>query len=215
MRLRNNPQAKIFLKNNYQIVIQEPQTYQGNWSSKIFNNTQPCHLEIGCGKGNFIIAMAHKYPMINFIAIEKSGVVLMVAVKKVVALEKIPNNLKFVQIDANNILTIFAINEITEIYLNFSDPWPKKKHYKRRLTHPKFLLAYKNILVNSGRILIRTDNAILFDFTINSLRSDSNWKLLVQEQDSLSSMFLTEYEKKFIKQNKVIYYLKVVKNSFQ
>lgn len=214
MRLRNNPQAKIFLKNNYQIVIQEPQTYQGNWASKIFNNTQPCHLEIGCGKGDFIIAMAHKYPMINFIAIEKSEVVLMVAVKKVVALEKIPNNLKFVQIDANNILNIFAINEINEIYLNFSDPWPKKKHYKRRLTHPKFLLAYKNILVDAGKILIRTDNAILFDFTINSLRSDSHWKLLVQEQDSLSSLFLTEYEKKFIKQNKVIYYLKVVKNSF-
>ncbi|WP_425288850.1 tRNA (guanine(46)-N(7))-methyltransferase TrmB [Spiroplasma endosymbiont of Asaphidion curtum] len=89
-----------------------------------------------------------------------------------VALEKIPNNLKFVQIEASNILNIFAINEITEIYLNFSDPWPKKKHYKRRLTHPNFLLAYKNILVNAGKILIRTDNAILFDFTVNSLRSE-------------------------------------------
>ncbi|WP_342263475.1 hypothetical protein [Spiroplasma endosymbiont of Clivina fossor] len=100
---------------------------------KIFNNTQPCHLEIGCGKGDFIIAMAHKYSMINFIAIEKSEVVLMAAVKKVVALEKIPTNLKFVQIDANNILNIFAINEITEIYLNFSDPWPKKKHYIKKV----------------------------------------------------------------------------------
>lgn len=208
MRLRNVPKAKEILDNsNY--IIHNYLEMTGNFHS-VFSNDNPIYLEIGTGKGNFIIENAKGYPNINFIGIEKYDSVLVRAIEKLGCLEL--DNLKFIRTDAKNIDNIFN-KEISKLYLNFSDPWPKDRHEKRRLTSDTFLKRYDNIFVNDKIIEFKTDNRKLFEYSVKSF-TDYNYRInslsLDLHQDT-SDNIMTEYEEKFSKKGQVIYYIKVSK----
>lgn len=208
MRLRNVPKAKEILDNsNY--IIHNYLEMTGNFHS-VFSNNNPIYLEIGTGKGNFIIENAKRYPNINFIGIEKYDSVLVRAIEKLGCLEL--DNLKFIRTDAKNIDNIFN-KEISKLYLNFSDPWPKDRHEKRRLTSDTFLKRYDNIFVNDKIIEFKTDNRKLFEYSVKSF-TDYNYRInslsLDLHQDT-SDNIMTEYEEKFSKKGQVIYYIKVSK----
>ena len=196
MRLRNVPKAKEILDNsNY--IIHNYLEMTGNFHS-VFSNDNPIYLEIGTGKGNFIIENAKRYPNINFIGIEKYDSVLVRAIEKLGCLEL--DNLMFIRTDAKNIDNIFN-KEISKLYLNFSDPWPKDRHEKRRLTSDTFLKRYDNIFVNDKIIEFKTDNRKLFEYSVKSF-TDYNYRInslsLDLHQDT-SDNIMTEYEKKFVK----------------
>jgi len=204
MRLRNVKNKEIVL-NSCEILINEPKNNKGNWKN-VFNNNNPIYIEIGMGKGDFIIQNALRYPNVNFIGIEKYDSVL------VRAIEKLPediSNLKFIRIDAKEIDEIFD-KEIDRIYLNFSDPWPKDRHYKRRLTSYVFLNKYENIFKKEKFIYQKTDNRSLFEFSIISL-VENDYKLeeisLDLHNSGRDNIIMSEYEKKFVAKNNVIYYL--------
>lgn len=208
MRLRNVPKAKEILDNsNY--IIHNYLEMTGNFHS-VFSNDNPIYLEIGTGKGNFIIENAKRYPNINFIGIEKYDSVLVRAIEKLGCLEL--DNLRFIRTDAKNIDNIFN-KEISKLYLNFSDPWPKDRHEKRRLTSDTFLKRYDNIFVNDKIIEFKTDNRKLFEYSVKSF-TDYNYRInslsLDLHQDT-SDNIMTEYEEKFSKKGQVIYYIKVSK----
>ncbi len=195
MRLRKIKGAREALEENKYYFIAQPEGFKGNWG-KVFNNNNPIHLEIGCGKGNFIIGMAKAFPDINFIAIEKFESVLIRALEKIED-EEI-QNLKLINADAETLLNIFELGEVDNIYLNFSDPWPKTRHAKRRLTYKTFLDIYEHILNDNGAIMQKTDNKILFEYSIESL-SQNNWVLSnisvdLHNKDMFNIM--TEYEAK-------------------
>lgn len=212
MRLRYDAKAKLFLAENQDLVILEPKNYKNNWSKTVFMNNNPCFLEIGCGKGEFIIAMAVQYPEINFIALDKYEVILRAAVKKLKKLLVPVKNLKFVKADANHILNFFAKNEIAQLYLNFSDPWPKNRYAKRRLSHPLFLEKYAIILQKKAMLALRTDNLNLFNFSLSSLKTAA-WTIINYEKEALSAAIVTEYETKFRQENKPIYCLTTTKKN--
>jgi len=204
MRLRNVKNAKEIVENN-EYVIKNPEEYKGKYS-KFFNNKNPIHLEIGMGKGNFILDMALKNPDINFIGIERYESVLVRALEKV-ADKEIPN-LKFMCIDAINLGEIFD-HEIDCIYLNFSDPWPKKRHAKRRLTSNVFLPIYDKVFKGDCLIVQKTDNVGLFESSIVSL---SNYGYVIEDisldlANTDIETSLTEYEAKFRSQGIKINYL--------
>lgn len=195
MRLRNIKGAdKIIEISKY--VILNPEENKGKWQS-IFGNDNPINIEIGMGKGDFIIGMAKSNPNINFIGIEMYDSVIVKAVEKLEN-ENIPN-LKLLRMDATLIENVFD-KEINLIYLNFSDPWPKKRNAKRRLTHERFLKRYDNIFKNHKVIYMKTDNTSLFEFSLESL-SEYGYKLKNISLDLHSSNYegniMTEYEKKF------------------
>ena len=194
MRLRNNKNAKGILEES-KYVVKSPESNKGKWS-KVFGNNNPIEIEIGCGKGNFIIENALTYPDKNFIGIEMYDTVLMYAVNKV---EKDIPNLRFIRMDARLIDEVFD-KEIDLIYLNFSDPWPKTRNAKRRLTHERFLTVYDKIFKKDKKIFMKTDNVNLFEFSIESL-SCYGYKLKNISLDLVNSNFegniMTEYEKKF------------------
>ena len=194
MRLRNNKNAKGILEES-KYVIKEPESNKGKWN-KVFGNDNPIRIEIGCGKGNFIIENALTYPDINFIGIEMYDTVLMYAVNKIE--QDIPN-LRFIRMDARLIEDIFD-KEIDIIYLNFSDPWPKARNAKRRLTHERFLARYDSIFKGEKTIFMKTDNVGLFEFSLESL-SCYGYKLKNISLDLVNSNYegniMTEYEKKF------------------
>ena len=198
MRLRNNKNAKGILEES-KYVVKNPEEYKGKWN-KIFGNNNDIEIEIGCGKGNFIIENAKRYPDKNFIGIEMYDTVLMYAVNKI---DKEISNLRFIRIDANKLGEIFD-KEISLIYLNFSDPWPKKRNAKRRLTHERLLSVYDNIFKKEKRIFMKTDNVSLFEFSIESLTC-YGYKLKNVSLDLINSDFedniMTEYEKKFVEKN--------------
>ena len=157
MRLRNVKNAyEDLTKSIY--FIKNPKENKGKWK-KVFQNENPIHLEIGMGKGQFLINMAKTYPQINFIGMEKFASVLIRAAKKIEE-EKL-SNIRFICEDAKNIEDFFE-QEITTLYLNFSDPWPKTRHAKRRLTSPEFLKSYDNIFLKDNHIIQKTDNILLF-----------------------------------------------------
>ena len=194
MRLRNNKNAKSILEES-KYVIKDAENNKGKWN-KVFGNNNPTYIEIGCGKGNFIIENALKYPAINFIGIEMYDTVLMFAVNKI---KKDIPNLRFIRMDARLIEEVFD-KEIDLIYLNFSDPWPKNRNAKRRLTHERFLSRYENIFKKNKTIFMKTDNTSLFEFSIESL-SCFGYKLKNVSLDLVNSNYedniMTEYEKKF------------------
>lgn len=194
MRLRNNKNAKGILEES-NFVIKNPEENKGKWN-KVFNNKNNLYIEIGCGKGDFIIANAKAHPENNYIGIEKYDTVLMYAVKKLE--EDIPN-LRFIRMDALDIDKIFD-KEVSLIYLNFSDPWPKNRCAKRRLTHENFLKLYDKIFKKDKIIFMKTDNIHLFEFSIESL-SEYGYKLknisLDLHNSDIEENFMTEYEKKF------------------
>ena len=195
MRLKNVKNAKeIIEKSNY--IVFEPSKYKGKWS-KVFNNNNPIEIEIGMGKGDFIIGMAKLHPNINFIGIEMYDSVIVRAVQKLEN-EEI-SNLKLIRMDAGNIEDVFY-KEIDKIYLNFSDPWPKDRHEKRRLTSQVFLKKYDDIFKNNKTIIQKTDNEKLFLYSIESLEN-YGYKLKNVTKDLYNNMIKdnikTEYEKRF------------------
>ena len=198
MRLRNVRGAREEMLVN-PFVIQEPQQYRGCVSASVFHNDHPIHIEVGMGKGQFITALASGNPEINYIGIEKYSSVLVRAIEKQEQLQ-LPN-LRFLCVDAETLPELFAPGEIAHIYLNFSDPWPKDRHAKRRLTSSRFLALYDQILAENGSIEFKTDNEALFDFSLESV-VNSGWTLLMQTRDLHHSEFcegniMTEYEAKF------------------
>ncbi len=206
MRLKNVKGAnEIIIKGLY--YVEDPYINKGNWN-KVFNNDNPIYIEIGIGKGKFIVENAIKYPNINFIGIEKYDSVLVRAIQKSNELEL--NNLKLVRMDAKRIEEVFD-HEIDRIYLNFSDPWPKDRHYKRRLTSYVFLDKYEHIFKNNKYIIMKTDNIDLFNFSLESLTNHGyNIDFMSNDLHSLNDAdnIMTEYEEKFsnkgIKINKLI-----------
>lgn len=197
MRLRNVPGARETIIEN-QFSIQEPEQKKGKWA-EVFGNDHPIHIEVGMGKGQFIIEMAKRNPEINYIGIEKYSSVLVRAVEKLEDFEQ--NNLRLIRMDAENIEGVFDKDEVDRIYLNFSDPWPKDRHAKRRLTSTRFLERYNNILTPEGRVMFKTDNKDLFDFSLEQVE-EAGWILENHTYDLHHSEYnegnvMTEYEEKF------------------
>lgn len=204
MRLKNKKGAKEFVtKNEY--IIKNPIDYKGKYK-EIFKNKNKIELEIGVGKGDFIIQKALSNPNINYIGVEKYASVLIFAIKK--AEKNKLTNVKFILSDAIHIDEIFY-KEINKLYLNFSDPWPKKRHEKRRLTSDIFLNKYKNIFKNIKMIEQKTDNDDLFEYSTSSYKR--NGYMIIRKSTNYISKYKTEYENKFIKKGKNINYIKVIK----
>ncbi len=208
MRLKNIKGAKEKInKSNY--IIQNPEEYKGKFKT-LFQNNNPIHLEIGMGKGDFIIGMAVKYPNINFIGIEKFDSVILRATEKLEMFDL--KNLKLIRFDATEIDNIFD-KEIDTIYLNFSDPWPKNRHEGRRLTSEKFLNRYDLIFKENCHIIQKTDNRKLFEFSLKSY-VDYNYKIrnisLNLHEDDFDNVE-TEYEKRFVSLGFPIYMVDVYK----
>lgn len=197
MRLRNVPGARETIIEN-QFSIQEPEQKKGKWA-EVFGNDHPIHIEVGMGKGQFIIEMAKRNPEVNYIGIEKYSSVLVRAVEKLEDFEQ--DNLRLIRMDAENIEEVFDKDEVDRIYLNFSDPWPKDRHAKRRLTSTRFLERYDNILTPEGRVMFKTDNKDLFDFSLEQVE-EAGWILENHTYDLHHSEYnegnvMTEYEEKF------------------
>jgi len=206
MRLRNiTGSEEVIASSKY--VIHEPA--KGNWN-KIFGNTHPVQIEIGMGKGRFIIDNALKYPDINFVGIEKYSSVLLRALQKLDQMDEVPSNLRFLCIDAKEITEYFDKGEVDKIYLNFSDPWPKDRHAKRRLPSRQFLSLYDVILKKEGTLEFKTDNKGLFEFAIEELEP-AGWKAEAVTYDLHKDFVLnkdnimTEYEEKFSSQGNPIF----------
>jgi tRNA (guanine-N7-)-methyltransferase len=205
MRLRHKPWASEKIAENSHYVIPEPQEKKGNWSS-IFGNNNPIHIEVGSGKGQFVTEMARANPDINYIGIELYVSVLVSALDRLIEAE-LPN-VKLLNVDARNLNEIFADGEIDRVYLNFSDPWPKNRHEKRRLTYKTFLQSYEDILIKGGEIHFKTDNQGLFEY---SLKSFSAYGLLLTflsldlHHSEFEGNIMTEYEEKFSAKGQRIY----------
>ncbi|MDD3191157.1 MAG: tRNA (guanosine(46)-N7)-methyltransferase TrmB [Bacilli bacterium] len=207
MRLRKLKHASERLEKHPDFVILNPLDYKGKWN-QLFAKKQPIHLEIGMGKGKFIIAMAKQNPHINFIGMEREDSVLVKAVEK----EENPlPNLVYILGDAKDSLSLFEKEEVAMIYLNFSDPWPKNRHTKRRLTSDNLLMSYQSILQKNGIIEMKTDNRKLFEFSVLQFIEQGfqvmEWSLHLHEDRQ--DVITTEYEERFLQENKTIYYVKV------
>ena len=211
MRVRNVKNADELILKYPSIVVQNPSEYKGNWK-KYFNNNNPIYVEIGMGKGQFIIKNALLNKDINYIGIEKEKSIVYKALNKVLDTnDKGIDNLVILNIDAANILDIFEDNEVDKIYLNFSDPWPKTRHEKRRLTGP---IIFNNILkVLNGDLEFKSDNRKLFEYSImqfNNLGLNILELSLDLHKDN-PDVISTEYEDKFVAMNMPIYYVKIKK----
>lgn len=209
MRARHKPWADDYLKENIDLVKLNPAEYKGNWK-KVVSNHKPLYLEIGTGKGQFIKGMAEQYPNVHFIGIEVVKSIIVSAVEKVKNAKT--SNITLINENAQDLSDLFADNEIEQIYLNFSDPWPKNRHEKRRLTYRAFLEQYQRILKPNGELILKTDNRGLFEY---SLVSFSQFGCLLEEvtldlhalEDPTNVM--TEYEEKFSAKGQPIYRCRV------
>ncbi len=193
MRLRKIKGAQEFLEKHPELVILNPKDYKGQWN-EVFGNDNPIHIEIGSGKGQFIYDLSEQNPDINYIAIEKFDSVLIRALEKFIDTDK--TNVKLMLFDAGEIGEVFD-EEVDRIYLNFSDPWPKERHAKRRLTSPRFLTQYEEILKNE--IIFKTDNLDFFNYSVETFREygmildDVTYDLHSLDVENI----MTEFEKKF------------------
>lgn len=205
MRVRHKPWAKDKLNDHPEYVIQNPEKYRSQWKN-LFHGNETIHLEIGTGKGQFITEMAKGHPDVAFIGIEQSASIIVDALDKCTTLE-LPN-LKLINVDAKNLTDFFDENELSRIYLNFSDPWPKNRHEKRRLTYKEFLKQYEVVLMQGGDVHIKTDNQGLFEYSLESL-SQYGIKLqnisLDLHKDHPKWNIMTEYEEKFSSRGQRIY----------
>ena len=212
MRLKNVPGAREVIADSIYCIHdpEEQKSLKGQWRS-LFENEQPLHIEIGMGKGQFIYGMAVAHPEINYIGIEKYSSVLIRAIQK---MEESPlPNLRFIRMDAEEICEVFGTGEVDRIYLNFSDPWPKKRNAKRRLPSKEFLRRYDVILSEDGRIEFKTDNRELFDFAVeevpfSSFVMDAVTYDLHADPVMNEGNVMTEYEERFsAKGNKINKYI--------
>lgn len=198
MRLKNVPGSREAIADSV-FVIHEPETNKGAWQ-QVFGNDHEIHVEIGMGKGRFLYEMASLHPDINYIGIEKYSSVLLRAIQKME--EKELPNLRFVRMDAEDITEVFGRDEIDRIYLNFSDPWPKDRHAKRRLPSRQFLARYDEFLKGNGVLEFKTDNRDLFDFAVEEV-PEAGWKIkectydLHHDDRLMQGNVMTEYEEKF------------------
>lgn len=207
MRVRKRKGAEEHINNHRDLVIENPELSKGKWH-ELFGNNNPIHIEVGSGKGAFITGMAINNPNINYIGIDIQLSVLSYALDKV--LESGLKNIRLLRVDGSSLTNYFDDNEIDLLYLNFSDPWPKTKHEKRRLTYKSFLDTYKQILPPKGEIHFKTDNRGLFEYSLVSL-TQYGMTLKQVWLDLHASNFegnvLTEYEAKFSNKGQVIYRL--------
>ena len=198
MRLRNITGSREMIAESC-FVVQKPASHKGGWK-ELFGNDYPVRIEIGMGKGRFLHTLAKGNPDINYVGIEKYSSVLLRAIQKMEE-DALPN-LLFIRMDAEEITDVFAPGEVDRIYLNFSDPWPKDRHAKRRLPSRQFLTRYDMILKKDGRIEFKTDNRDLFDFAVEELK-EAGWKAdvitydLHADEALMQGNIMTEYEEKF------------------
>ncbi len=204
MRLRYVHGQYEYLK-NHEKAITEPEK-RGYKLNDAFKNNNPIHVELGCGKGKFLRETALKNPQVNFFGFEKSVKVAYRCAKCVI--ENDPDNYFVVYSNGDILTDVFEPNSIERIYLNFSDPWPKPSHYKRRLTHKNFLAVYRKVLKEGGEIHMKTDNDDLFEYSLQELKDD-NWDIEMSTRDLHNSPYvednvMTEYEQRFVQQGKKI-----------
>ena len=194
MRLRKVKGAAETIAAHPEIVIPNGEALKGNWQS-VFEKDQPLYIEVGMGKGQFVIGMAQKNPHLNFIGIEKFDSVMVRALEK----------------DAEDLTNIFEENEVEGVYLNFSDPWPKPRHAKRRLTHENFLKLYEHITIPEGYLRFKTDNRLLFEYSLVSVTEYGmglrDVALDLHQREDLDWNVMTEYEQKFSAKGQPIYRL--------
>lgn len=203
MRLRNIPGAKeAILESPY--VVQEPENCRNNWEN-VFPEKNPLHIEVGMGKGRFLMDMARLHPDVNYIGIEMYDSVLLRAVQKREEMHEEGDNLPnllFMRMDARELPLVFGEGEVQKIYLNFSDPWPKARHAKRRLTSREFLARYEQILEKEGTVEFKTDNRELFEFSLEEVK-EQGWELIAStfdlhnQKEMMQGNVMTEYEEKF------------------
>lgn len=205
MRLKHKPWAKEKLQQHPEVVVPEPEKLRGEWQTQFYHN-HPIHVEIGTGKGQFITGMAEQQSQGHFIGIELAESVIVTALDKVLATDN--ERVRLIHGNANDLLGFFAENEVTHLYLNFSDPWPKHRHEKRRLTHDAFLRKYEQILEPGGMICLKTDNRGLFEYSLDRFAAygmhieQVNWDL---HQSVEAGNVMTEYEEKFSAKGHPIY----------
>ena len=198
MRLRNVPGSREAIAES-NLAINEPQVLKGKWNEE-FGNNNPIRIEIGMGKGRFITQLALENPDINYVGIEKYSSVLIRAIEKCQDIE-VPN-LRFIRMEAEYICDVFNKEEVDRIYLNFSDPWPKDRHAKRRLTSKQFFERYDNILKKDGVVEFKTDNDLLFQFSLEQV-PEAGWNLVAQtwdlhnDSEMVKGNVMTVYESKF------------------
>ena len=199
MRLRNIRGAREAMAES-DFTVNEPEENKGRWR-QFFGNGNPIQLEIGTGKGRFLTTLAAENPAVNYIGIEKYSSVLLRALEKQQELQ-LPN-IVFIRMDAEHIEDVFDRGEIDKIYLNFSDPWPKERHAKRRLTSRQYFARYNNILRKDGTVEFKTDNRVLFDFSVEEVK-EAGWKLDavtydLHNSDMNEGNIMSEYEIRFFR----------------
>lgn len=211
MRLRHIPGSEEAIAKS-PCVIQEPQEKKGKWN-QVFGNSHPIHIEIGMGKGKFIMELAARNPDVNYIGIERYPSVLLKGIQKREQMDL--SNIYFMCIDASNLADIFEFGEVDRIYLNFSDPWPKDRHAKRRLTSPQFMEVYDKFLSKDGRVEFKTDNKGLFEYSLEAIPA-AGWSILeytfdLHNSDIAEGNVMTEYETKFSARGQAICKLTAVR----
>ncbi|MFD1030350.1 tRNA (guanosine(46)-N7)-methyltransferase TrmB [Metaplanococcus flavidus] len=215
MRARYKPWAAELIEAHPGIVIPEPEKLKGRWQEE-FGNANPLHIEAGSGKGRFITGMAQANPDINYIGIELFDSVIITALQTVLETEGGIPNLRLLRVNAQEMESFFEKNEVDRMYLNFSDPWPKTRHAKRRLTHESFLSLYETVLPKNGEIHFKTDNRGLFEYSLTSI---SDYGMLLKDvsldlhANEPEWNIMTEYEEKFMKKGQPIYRMEAQYNS--
>ena len=209
MRFRNIPAAKEAVMESA-FVVQRPQEKKGGWA-QVYPQTGPIHIEVGMGKGQFLMELARRNPQVNYLGIEMYDSVLLRALQRMAEIDELPN-LLFMREDARLLPEIFRKGEVEKIYLNFSDPWPKARHAKRRLTSREFLNRYERILVPEGVVDVKTDNRGLFEFSLEEIREAGSRLLactydLHNDAKMCEGNVMTEYEEKFSSLGNPIYKL--------
>jgi tRNA (guanine-N7-)-methyltransferase len=205
MRLRNKPWAEDEIRAHPRLVVPQPQEWKGRWHS-FFKNDQPIHIEVGTGKGRFVSEMAKAHPELNYIGVELQTSVILGALEKAVQ-ANVPNLCLFNQ-NVDDLLDFFEPGELRRVYINFTDPWPKNRHEKRRLTYRSFLEKYHQLVGGGGEIHLKTDNEELFEYSLNSF-SDYSCRLkqitFNLHKSDFQGNIMTEYEEKFSSKGMKIY----------